>query len=1266
MSNFNFRLYGEQIYNMLSGYFKDYISPEINKDQFLSMFKEGKLIYDNIQTKEKFNIYPQVIINNLNIQKICINIPDEKDNIKIYLRNASCDMIISNISEKKIKEILIKEKKSLIDSFIQTAINEIMNKAPSKSFFDSLLENLINQALNGINIAINNLKLNIKCNNKIFYFSINDFIFDANGKIIFNKISLYYEENLIKYNVVPNFDINILFKSNNYSESDNISNGSENTENKNRDSPNLLQVDMSNFSFELNQKIYFGIIELLNCFFDSSYRKIYYKYKTLIHFHRLNIINENEKKDYKKLWLYAIKTIIKLQKYVGYDKRYIFNLLNSTQEKIVKKYFKNIKDNNNDDLNNMNLLYINKLNLLKGTKEIVNEKVLEEKKGNVLSNAFSFFFGGGDEKKNELSEEEEECLNKIYRDEYLCNYLNDYDKINTDGIIFNKIKKFYDNLIIKIKIQKLELVLSNQNSAKKCDFYIQNIYMEFSHKFNSYNYNFFINDICINQSISIFKNKKGNSPMIKFIKDKNDINLTFGFNYIELNENDFIYLLSFLYSIETPTKTKLFKPEKEINLNDNKNINVSKNNNADIGYFLKNFRISNIPSLSLICEGNKIDIIFNDFLLTETYFCFTLSIRDSFGEILPDYTFMINTIKEGNIYRFHLNMPIKFTLSKKSSKFFFLLYLKLQKVKEENKIGFIIQEKTNIEDEKLFGFKYTSYIKLDIEDIRQIWLDFLIDKTEIEINEEKCKSLLLINNFSVRYENTPDYKDFEKLIQIKDNNKDNNGMISLLNMDSSNINNNNEGNCAIVESFDYINIIETLFDSFNMNLKEFSFIYEADNNITNLTIKNIKAEKQDKIFNISILKCDITLNILTPVKITSTISKNLVTGIIDAKIINPVIDINMQIIQALNESYKFLIDQINLDVILCKLIIEINNTKVNFNQFNYIIENINFKNFTEVTNDTMFVKIKNIIMRHKDIDIIKEKGIDIEYKFVSSTENLITFKSNDLNINITQSDIYYLVLSLKTKKENDINKDKDKESSLLLENNTTSTNFIENNFTPDFLNQINKNFKSDNNNFFDLNGDFFNMTNNSNDTNNNANNKDNNNNELIDFTLNTQNKNNDNNKDDNLINNTLVFNNGNTNSKNNGKINNKEKKKVFELKVKALIPCINLSLNINENSDNSSSNNYTKISEFSITSSSFEINSLTTSESGNETVSPLTEVDYQIYLGQLLLKYFDNDKNEIIMLNFEKGDKNNKKYKNQIEISYSKNEMIVRMKCLLI
>ena len=212
--------------------------------------------------------------------------------------------------------------------------------------------------------------------------------------------------------------------------------------------------------------------------------------------------------------------------------------------------------------------------------------------------------------------------------------------------------------------------------------------------------------------------------------------------------------------------------------------------------------------MTLICQGNKIDINFYDFLLTETYFCFTLNIRDSFGEIFPDYTFMINTIKKDNIYKFHLDMPIKFVLSKDSSKFFFLLYLKLQKVKAENKnknINSFLEQ-----NDQLFKFKYTSYIKLNVQDINQIGFDFLIDKTEIEIYEEKCKSLLLINNFSVKYENknininlgkillstnkystiilymftfeSPDYKDYEKLLDL---NYSNNGVVPQLNCDNT-------------------------------------------------------------------------------------------------------------------------------------------------------------------------------------------------------------------------------------------------------------------------------------------------------------------------------------------------------------------------------------------------------------------------------------------------------------------------------------------------
>ena len=1284
MSNFNFRLYGDQIYGLLSGYCKQYISPEINKEQFTSMFKEGNIKYDNIKIKQNFNLHSQISINNLNIQSIDLYIPNENENFKINFKDVFCEMEIDNISESQIKDILIKEKKNLIDSFIKSSIDKILKKTPSKSFLEGLVEKLVTQVLNGMNVEINNLILHLKCMNSIFIFRINKFIFDAIGRIIFNEISLIYEENNNKYNVIRNFNINVIFQSNNQY---------NNEQNKNN-SPNSLKVNMSDFSFELNQKIYFGIMNLLNCFLDSYYKRIYFRYKTLIQFYRIK--NENkDKKNYTALWLYAIKTIIKLQKYIGYDKRYIFNLLNSTQEKIAKKYFNYLKDNNNksNESNDILILYLNNINLLKQTKETVNQKVLDDKKGSSITKAFSFFFGGGgDDKKNELTEEESEILNSIYTDKYIIDFLENYDKINTDENIFiNKIKNIYSNLVVYIRIQKLELVLLNQNSSKKCDFYINNINFELCHKFDNYDYNMYINDICINQNMSIFRNKKqNNEPMIKIMKNQKNIHIVFAFNNIELNENDFIYLLSFLYSIDTPPKSKLFKSEiNEYNKNNQINDFINKEEETNL---LRHLKISNVPSLTLLCQGNVIDINFNDFLLTETYFCFTLNIKDSFGEIFPDYTFMINTIKENNTYKFHLNMPIKFTLSKNSSKFFFLLYLKLQKVKEENKIG--NQNIITNNDEQLFAFKYTSYIKLNVGNANEFGLDFLIDKTELEIYEEKCKSVLLINNFIVKYENknltislgkislstnkystiilylftfeSPDYKEYEKLLSMYNN--------ALTQKNNDVFKNEMEigGNMEIVESFDYINIIETLFDNFNMNLKLFSFIYQADNNITTLTIHNIQAEKNGKIFNISILKADISLNMLTPVKSTTTLTKankediatilnikekikidiSLSTGIINIIILNPVMEINMPIIQALDESFMFLIEQINLDIILCKLLIEITNIRLIFNnQFTYIIENSNFKNFTEVTNDTFFIKFKNIIMRNKEIEIIKEKGIDMEYQFKSNKENIITLRSKDLNINLTQRDIYYLIISLKTKKRENknYNNEKEKDSMFSLTNNTTPSNFIDNNLPQDFLNNINNNFKGDmnNNNLLDL--DFLNLT------------IINNYSKEKEALFDPKEKQDLKSKEEN-INNTIVFNNFfndenspfNLINKSNSdsKLNSKSKKKiVFELDTNATIPCINLCLCLND---------YTKISEFSVTSSSFEIKSKTILETENDIKN--NEIDFKILLGQLLLKYFDNNKNEIIMLNFEKDEKKKEnKYSHQIEINYNKNELNINI-----
>ena len=182
----------------------------------------------------------------------------------------------------------------------------------------------------------------------------------------------------------------------------------------------------------------------------------------------------------------------------------------------------------------------------------------------------------------------------------------------------------------------------------------------------------------------------------------------------------------------------------------------------------------------------------------------------------------------------------------------------------------------------------------------------------------------------------------------------------------------------------------------------------------------------------------------------------------------------LPIVQALDESYTFIIKQINLDYVICKIDLNITNTKVNFNQFNYLIESINLKNFTKVTQDTFFFKIRNIIMRNNDVEIIEEKGIDIDYQFKSSTENIITFKSTDIKIKLTPFQKYQ---RYKTKKalttEKQINNSK-----TILYNYPINNRIRKNNpdlFTINntYIKRMRKNKTNQNNQFYHTHHNFF-------------------------------------------------------------------------------------------------------------------------------------------------------------------------------------------------
>ena len=263
-----------------------------------------------------------------------------------------------------------------------------------------------------------------------------------------------------------------------------------------------------------------------------------------------------------------------------------------------------------------------------------------------------------------------------------------------------------------------------------------------------------------------------------------------------------------------------------------------------------------------------------------------------------------------------------------------------------------------------------------------------------------------------------------------------------------------------------------------------------------------------------------------------------------------------------------------------------------------------------------------------------------------------------------------MILSLKQKKED--NNEKDTEN-IITYNNTNTNVFFENNLTTDILKQINNNYTGDlnNNDFFGLNGDVFNLNLNNNETNkgniennngiypqNNSNssheeNKINNDKILNNF-FDEMNKNNFNNNGNNNENSStnLTLNNSSMTPQNNNNINN-YKKLILNLQIIANIPSINLCLCLND---------YTKISEFSVFSTSFKINSITKGSDIISDLTTITEVDYQIFLGQLLLKYFDNNNNEIIMLNYEKSTKDNKsRYSHQIEIKYNKNDILINI-----
>ena len=738
MANINLRLYGEQIYPIISKDLSNYITPEIKKEEFLEMYKNGDLELNQLSLKKKIKFHPQISLENGSFYSIKFHIPNENENFSVSLNNIKCSLLVSKLTEEEIETILIKDQKGFINQFIKYAIAKI-EIIDGASFLDNLLKNFIDKIINGISIEINNLELEIKIDNgknRDFKFFIEKANYWDEKGIKIKNISLLYEDELNKINVIDKFDFNI----------DIVYSNEEGKLNK-------ININITDFKFELNENIYFEFLNYYNLIENVKYKKIYIKYKKLIQYHRPKPIDG--KKDYKSLWYYAIKTVLKLQKYIKKNKQDIFDLLESSQIKIVKKYLEDEKIDEKFLLPDMK-------EYLVGTQGKVEKQVLENKKSNVLANAFNFFFGAKKkEKPEELTEEEKEISNEIYKELNIINYLNGNIKGNQNAnisSILDKIKKLLLNVSIYINFDKLELILVNNNVGDKQNLFIY-LLKERGINLNYYNdefdFRFILNDIGYEKDKSFFvkNNDDMNKDAIELCLDKNNfINLNLGFKSIILNEE---FFLSFINSFKTKKKEnqKIFhekkysnkieeKPQKE---KDNQIIQNMKNFS-----FQNNFKISHIPSYSILTKDNKFNINIIKYSLSNNSFSFTINLIDIYGKLLDDFTF--NPKKEGNNFIFKPDSPLNIILSNKSLRSLCINYLRYKKYKLNKKEK--SENNNDINDELLFGFNYTSNQNIDLSNINMdnYILNMNIKQFNIQIEEkENFKTLIYIDNFNLLY-----------------------------------------------------------------------------------------------------------------------------------------------------------------------------------------------------------------------------------------------------------------------------------------------------------------------------------------------------------------------------------------------------------------------------------------------------------------------------------------------------------------------------------
>ena len=978
MSNINLRLYADQFYGLYIPLINNYLSNSIEKELFISSFKSGIINFNDISTNNKIEISKNLFIDSIKINALEIKIPDEKEELFINIENLKGNALICEINEKTLNELIIKEKNDLKEQFINNIFNMIKNNNLAKNDFfgDIIFDSIGNKIISGLNINIKNFEFIIKFFNCQFIvkiekieFSLKDIICNINLhgiKLLFRDI-----ENNIEENVIKNCDIQI---------SINCKNSEINmTE---------LKVNINNIQINLNMNMLHALFEIINVFQNIEQKKLELRNKKLIQFHKPKIKDKNY---YKLLWLYAIKSVIKLRKYICFDNFNIFEISNFTQNKIINKGI------------NEDLILINDLNLLKSTKQILEKKLIDSK-DSIANKFFSFFSSKIDDSKS-LTEDEKDKIDYYYKEENIIKYIR--------GELFNNKNKIYNNKIVEKYIKYLDYVESNVS--------INNIEITLMNKINIQDKNLHFDGVNIDLKygnkifdfyFSLVDKIMNNKILEISYNNSNEMNILIKKDNVEISDNILFLFICYSKIIlqNIIKKRSFFHMNKIINKEDNLPIVIKKIN---FPFF---------PSISLkIKNDKKIDINISNYSMNEKLISFQIEIKDSINTILENYKFDINLANGCDI---NLEKPLTINIEQRILE---ELVTKFKNIYNE----FYLEKKQEL---KIYNFNFNkniNNINLFNNDINIILKEF-----NFILNDKDNQSSILLNNINISYENKNlSFYTKDMFVEID--------LLSLMPLI------NEIKNIKSDFSFDYqINYklqLNKIVNSFKLNINTFkNYFYLSHKNsyiYTVINCINIENEKQ----NINILKNSIN-NIISKYEDNDIHDKI----ILDSKKIN----VDLRIISLKSFVAKMNIDSplISIAILLYnyngiqKLIkyflkykriyeIRINNLK-----FEYLKENEN-------SDLSLYITNYNKIKENNEIDILNLEKYDLSYNLDSYKDIITKVYSDKLNIIIAQRDISYIFSTLFSPSSTEDNI----EENIISELNSLSLDINLNNIKIDFF-----------------------------------------------------------------------------------------------------------------------------------------------------------------------------------------------------------------------